>query len=340
VRSIGTTAAALTALALSTGCTIIIQPKASTPTPIPAGGGISCADLANPATLSAHLFLELRISRATADPDLSKSYSRWVETTALALASANIVTTQAVMIRLDERPVDHPLLGAWGCNFDDPRKLLPEDVIQFYATQPDLPMSPIGCATDPLVSIAEQLSNTVTDYPPELSGRSGQSLGGPSPSVALFIHIDDSERRSAFADSACDSAHRMLSTDGNGHAAWLSYSDDLPSGRVVHWFITTDELIDRDTFVSRCTAYQGFPVKTLDLIDPSDRALYDPLSSAIESANAGHIAKLPLCAALSDTELQKFLSAQIHAVADLLGAKVNEDVLKRVLSGQSLPTSP
>jgi hypothetical protein len=331
-------AIAASALAVS-ACTIIVQPNAPTPVPVPGAGTLTCADTLDPTTKRAEIFVDVRIGRTTAN--LSKTYASIVERTAVVLAAAKIVTTRAVLIRLDERPVPQPLLGAWGCNLDDPRKLAPETVMDFYATKGDLDSSPIGCATDPLVSIGEDLSRVVTNYPPEIQGRNGQRVfSDEPPSVALVIHIDDRERRSGWGDAACEGAKKLLAKDAAGNAAWLAYAGGgITADRVIHWFLTTDELVDRDTFVAECKRYQA-PVDALDLIDPSDRALYGPLGDAIDGEGAGHVARLPLCAALSDSEMNKFLKDQIHAIADLVGTSVNEDVLKRIFDGKAIPGVP
>lgn len=317
-------------------CTIIIEPKTMPPpiNPPPGGGGpgiFGCFDTGGVPT--ADIFVDMRIERSTVN--LAPTYSAWLETTALALAAAQIMTAHAVLIRADERPVGNPILASWGCNTDDPKKLPPERVIRYFATQTELVPSPIGCATDPLATVGQDLSNIVSAYPPELGGTSGLRIFGAPPSIVLVIHIDERARRTAY--SACPSAARLgtrAKVDGKpDRAGWLQYiGDGVPADRVIHWFITTDELVDRDSFVTRCKRYDGFPADVLDIIDPSQEALFGPLQRELDHS-AGRAVGIPLCQALSQTEMVKFMKAEIHKIAEIAGTKVDEGTLKQVFNG-------
>jgi hypothetical protein len=322
-RKIVTTALVLSA---AVGCTIIVQPNQNTPVPVPTP--LVCADVEGQP--NAHILFNVRVERTTVN--VRGRYEQFMVATAGALGAAGILTTEAALVRLDERPVEPQVLAAWGCNLDSPKELPPERVLEYYAVKSTTADSPIGCAVDPLLNVGERLTEVVTQYPAELGGRSGLRVFSRRPDLVLVIHVDDRPRRVGFDEPACSGARALLG-DG-GLATWLKYSgEDAPMERVVHWFVTTDELVDRATFVERCKQYEGFPAEMLDAIDPSTKALFDPLAEALGDAGAGRVAKLPLCAMLVDTERAKFLRSEIYEIADLVGTKVDEKMLSSVLSG-------
>lgn len=316
------------------GCTIIVQGNPM-PVPVPIPTPLVCADAAT--TPTAHVLFNVRVDRTTVN--LAPHYARWMERTALALAAAEIVTTQAVLIEVEERPVPRRVLAAWGCNLDDPRALPPEDVLRHYATAADgggdTTGGVLGCATDPLVRAGDALTEIVTQYPPELPGRSGVHVFGPAPTITLVVHVDARERRTGFDEPACDGARALLERDSSGRAKWLDYAGEgVPGDHVVHWFIATDELVSRDTFVSRCKEYGGLPTSVLDIIDASPKALYGPLTQELESAGTGRVASVPFCAMLEETESATFLTKEIHTIADLAGTEVDDDTLRSLLGGE------
>jgi hypothetical protein len=318
-------------LALSMGCPIfitVVTPPA--PAPLPA---LTCVDSATMSAPTAHLIIDMRIERGTVN--LEPDYTEWVMGTAAGLATARILTTEAILVRLDERPVMKPVLAAWGCNLDSPQKLPPQAVIDFYAQNADLDPSPIGCAVDPLIHVGENVPTEVTSYPPDLPGTSGNHILGSAPSVAIVIHVDNRPRRTAFADPACQGAKDLFAKEGNGSLSWLKYADGINPDRVLHWFITTDELIDRDHFVAECEKLDGFPSSALDTLDPSPNALYGPLADGLSSAGAGHVSTVPMCSMLTSTGRAKFLSDRLHDVASIVGTTVNEKALKDVLDSAS-----
>ncbi|MCK6548210.1 hypothetical protein L6R52_20340 [Myxococcota bacterium] len=324
-------AGALATSALA-ACTIIVQPGGPSPTPVPLPVPLTCVESGSQA--SAHVLFDVRVERTTVN--LAQRYQALMEQTVMALATARIMTTLAAIVRLDERPIEPAVLAAWGCSLDDPRTLTPEQVLSYWATAPSPPPSPIGCALDPLVGVGEDLGAVVTQYPPELPGTSGRRVFGSAPDLVLVVHIDGEPRRAGFDDAACSKTRAVLGADGA--ARWLGYADGAPPmDRVVHWFITSDELVDRETFVERCRAYEGFPSDVLDLVDPSPKALYGPLAGALDRAGAGRVAALPLCALFTDGSLAVFLKQEIEALAELAGTSIDETAFASVLGGGGIP---
>jgi hypothetical protein len=316
------------------GCVIIVQePPPMNTTPVPA---LTCIDAATMNAPTAHLIFDVRIERTTAN--LEADYASWLQTTAFALGTAHILTTEGALVRLDERPVPEKvrLLAAWGCNLDDPSQLQPEAVLHHYALNADLDPSPLGCATDPLTWIGANLP-VVTDYPPDLPGTSGRKAFAEAPSVAIIVHIDNRPRRTAFTDPACDGAKHFFDKTDQGMSGWLAYpSGGISADHVVHWFINTEEMIDRDTFVASCEKNDGFPTSVLDELDPSPNALYGPLMSGIDSAGAGKVSGISMCAMLTSGGMSKFIHDRVHDVADIVGTSVNEATLKEVLMSGGL----
>jgi hypothetical protein len=254
--------------------------------------------------------------------------------TAGALTAAGILPTIGVMVRADERPVKkHGLLAAWGCNLDDPEQLKPEMVIEHYA-QTSLDPGPIGCATDPLIGMGRSLTDLTTDYPPNLPGSSGRSVFGNKPDIVLVVHFDERARRSGIDDAACADAHSM-GVESDGLAPWLAYADGpMESEKVIHWFFTTEEGIDREHFIAGCKQYEGFPTSTLDIMEPSPNLFYGPLASEVRSGGQ-HVTTFPLCAALSDHELEPFFFSEIPKIASIAGTAADLDALAMILGGMA-----
>jgi hypothetical protein len=308
-------------------CVIIIEP--STPVPTPPGNlPLTCTTTTEAPT--AHIFFSMRLERSTVN--VKESYATMMETTAIGLTAAGILPTHAVLIRADERPVQNGgLLAAWGCNLDTPESLPLEDVIEHYATEP-VPATPIGCVTDPLVEAGRTLTDLTTSYPQQLPGTSGQAVFGRAPTVALVIHFDERARRSALSDSACTKAHDLAAGDGD-RAAWMHYSDGGPlADHVIHWFFATEEGVDRETFVTACRQYEGFPTQALDVIEPSPNAVYEPLADELEKTS-GRVSTLPWCAAISEPDFLEFVLKEMNEIADLAGTEFDPDLFGMLLSG-------
>jgi hypothetical protein len=311
-------------------CVIIVQPNEPTPVPVPKP--LSCINENEAPT--AHVYFVMRLERSTVN--LAHSYTSIMTRTVGALAAASILPTIGVLVRNDERPVEkNGLLAAWGCNLDDPERLPPEQVIEHYA-QIALPPAPIGCAADPLVGLGKALTDATTDYPPELNGVSARSVFGQKPDLVLVVHFDERARRTSLEDAACANAH-ALGVESGDSAPWLQYADGaMPSEKIVHWFFTTDEGVDRETFIAHCKQFEGFPTSVLDIIEPSPNLMWRPLAQEIASSGQ-HVTTFPLCAAFSDKEMNRFFFAEIPKIANIAGTGVDIDVLGSVLGGM-MPT--
>ena len=96
-----------------------------------------------------------------------------------------------------------------------------------------------------------------------------------------------------------------------------------------HWFIFTDEGVDRTTFVDRCRRVEGFPTDVLDLLEPSAKLLYNPLRDSLP----GPSEEISVCSMLAPADELPFLDGQLRRVADAVGAEVDEDMLAGVLGG-------
>lgn len=317
----------LASLVTTGSCVIIVNTPP--PVPVPVGSELTCTNELDAPV--AHLYFVSRIERSTVN--LKEIYASIMTRTASALTAAGILPTTAVLIRSDERPVEkNGLLAAWGCNLDDPKKLLPEDVIRHFAQTP-LDAGPIGCATDPLVSVGRNLTDLNTDYPPELPGRSGRSIFNLKPDIVLVVHFDERARRSALSDSVCSSAHTLATETDDELAPWLSYADGaMPADKIVHWFFTTDEGVERDVFISNCKQYEGFPTSVLDIIEPSANLMWQPLRGEL-SDGGQHVVDMPLCAAMTDHEMTPFFFSEIPRIAQIAGTTVDLEVLNAILGG-------
>lgn len=320
------TVAALVTSLVMTSCVFIIRPDdVEIPDVVPTP--LTC--IVPEGQPTAHVFFSARIERSTVN--LVDAYSNLMTRVVLALAGAGINTTQAVLLRADERPGGAPLLAAWGCGLDSPDNLRPDNVLNWYATQETLREQPLGCVTDPLVNLGEGLADAVTQYPRNLGGTSGRSVFGPAPDIALVVHLDPLPRRSGYAEPACASAQRLTGRDATGAAAWLRYrGEGLPLDRVVHWFVSTAEQTDRQTFVQECRGHSGFPSHLLDLIEPSPKPLYTALAEGLGD-QGGAPAADDFCATLADDR-----AALVRLAADLagrLGFDVPDAQIEGVLDG-------
>jgi hypothetical protein len=313
---------------LAASCVIIIEPGGNTPVPIPP---MAC-------TLEAvvqeapvvHIFFAMRIERSTVN--LKDRYAKLMQDTSLALAAIGANVTTGVLVRQDERPVSQPLLAAWGCVLDDPTVLQPSEVIRWYATNSQLEDEDLGCAIDPLVDLGARLSDSVTSYPFELPGNSGQRVFGTAPDLVLVVHVDSLGRKTGFDELPClDAAEKITARDGD-NAPWLEYAGIVPHDHIVHWFITTEEEVSRDQFVAGCKAIDGFPSSVLDTLEESKKAFYGPLASAV-SESGSNVGALSMCRMLVEPEERLFIKDNVAAIASILGLHFDEKRVQDVLEG-------
>lgn len=321
----------LAAAAALPGCTIIINPSVGdVPTPIPVP--LTCAPGNSAPT--AHIIFSTRIEKTTVN--LAGHYSRFITNTGLMLAGAGLQPTNAVLLRADERPRQNEVLAAWGCTLDSPEELSPKDVITYYAINEPLEEAPLGCVTDTLTSAGEALPDLVTRYPPQLSGTNNARVFSTAPDLVLVVHLDGLPRRTGLADTQCASAEVMAQTLGDDTAAWLSYVDRrVPLSRVVHWFVATEEGMDRSTFVERCRRFEAFPTDVLDVLEPSAQALYTPLAERIQQGG-GVATFFPMCEMLGADA--RFFKEQAALIGGLVGLDVDPDkVIEVIENGGVLP---
>ncbi len=320
------------AVALLAGCTIIVER--------PGGGGgggggggvpALCGPEADDGRPTAHLIFDVRVDRSMVP--LTDAYAELMQTTSLGLLAAGVRPTRLVLLRLDERPVGVDPLAAWGCDLGG-FELPPEQVLRHYATAAPPKDTPLGCALDPMLAAAGDLSNLVTRYPETLPGVSGRRIFGDAPDLVLWVHIDSLARRSGAEDAACSEAWRLAEVDADGRSPWLRYADGHPDAdRVFHWFVATDEGVDRETFADRCRRLEGFPTEVLDVLEPSARPLYTPIAQAIDAERSGHAPLLGLCSLLSPSLRDDFLLDRILGLARSAGATPDPKLVAEALSG-------
>ncbi len=304
------TAAALPLLAA--GCTIIIKPNVGggdLPVPVP----LVCApDNTAP---TAHVIFTMRVEKTTVN--LADHYGQFMVNTTLMLAGAGLQPTSAVLLRADERPVQTEVLGAWGCGIGDtPESLPPTAVIRHYAINEPLEASPLGCATDTVLKAGEALGDLVTRYPSELSGTNNRRPFSNAPDVLLVVHLDGLPRRTGLGDTECADAGALASTRG-GDAGWVQDTDGgIDMSHVVHWFIATDEAMDRATFVEQCRRFEAFPT--------------DVLADQV-AGSGGHATFLPMCEMLGADA--GFFKEQGKLIGGIVGLDVDPDRVIDVIEG-------
>jgi hypothetical protein len=252
--------------------------------------------------------------------------------TVLMLAGAGLNPTHAVLLRADERPIETKLLGAWGCTLDSPDVLPPSEVLRHHALTEPPPESPLGCMTDTILEAGKAMSDLVTRYPPELRGTNSLRVFGGRPDVVLVVHLDALERRTGLSDATCEDAPRLAEIAADGSAPWIQYVD-APVGmsEIVHWFIASNEGIDRTAFVQNCRSYEAFPTDVLDVLEPSARLLYAPLADAVNGAG-GHATFFGICEMLGADAA--FFKAQATLIGGIVGLEVDEDkVIETIMNG-------
>lgn len=323
---------AVAAPLLAAGCTIIIKPNTGgggdLPVPIP----LACApDNGAP---TAHVIFTMRVEKTTVN--LAEHYGQFMVNTTLMLAGAGLQATSAVLLRADERPVQTEVMGAWGCGVGDlPDVLPPTSVIRHYALNEPLEPSPLGCATDTVLAAGAALGDVVTRYPPSLNGMDNKRPFTNAPDVLLVVHIDGLPRRTGADDTECASANDLATTIGVD-AGWAQYRDGgIDMSHVVHWFVATDEAMDRNTFVTQCRRFEAFPTDVLDVLEPSPKVLYSPLVDRIASSG-GHATFFPMCEMLGADA--GFFKEQGKLIGGIVGLDVDPDkVIEVIENGGALP---
>lgn len=328
--------AALPLLLVPLSCTIIIKNGGDPP---PGGGGVPtlCGPTAPPDLPVAHVFFDMRIERSTVA--MEQSYGGWMKKTFAGLLASHIMPTRAVLFRLDERPQPKAPLAAWGCDlggFD----LDPAAVIEHYAVDDGDEGSASQCAVTPLIAAGADLGNVITSYPPDVPGQSGLRVFGEAPDLVVVVHFDALSRKAGLDDRACDGAMRLAERTEDGSAAWLRYtSGSVKADRVFHWFVATDEGIDRSAFVDRCRKVGGFPTTILDVLEPSAEVLYGPLASAIASGG-GSARVMPLCQMFDAAMERDFFVTGLNEVASSVGSSLDEKLLEQLLASGGMVPEP
>ncbi len=86
-------------------------------------------------------------------------------------------------------------------------------------------------------------------------------------------------------------------------AAWLKLANNtgLHPKRIFHLAIVTPEKVSYTDFANRCNSYPNFPATTLDVMEPSPNAYYEPFIKELQKAGGnGNI--LDLCQVLSSND--------------------------------------
>lgn len=320
-------------LLLAAGCTIIIKPNiGDTPVPVPIP--LVCAP--SETAPKAHIIFTMRVEKTTVN--LAEHYGQFMVNTTLMLAGAGLQPTSAVLLRADERPIPNEVMGAWGCDVEEtPESLPPTQVIRHYAINAPLEPSPLGCATDSVLKAGASMTDVLTQYPPELGGEDGlRVFPRGTPDVLLVVHLDGLPRRTGLNDTECAEAPKLASASPDGAAGWVVYNDGgIAMDRVVHWFIATDEAMDRATFVEQCRRFEAFPTDVLDVLEPSPRLLYAPIAEQI-AGNGGHATFLPLCEMLGADA--GFFKEQGALIGGIVGLEVDPDkVIEVIENGGVVP---
>ncbi|MBI2373270.1 MAG: hypothetical protein HYV07_04660 [Deltaproteobacteria bacterium] len=327
-------------LGLACSCTIVIDRPSSTPLSNP-------CDPAIPAP-TAHIVGLVRVERSTAD--LRLKYGRWLETVGRGLMAAGIRPSSAALLRLDERgDVAEPPLGVFGCEAGAGPAVA--DVIGYYAANafgPDVAAS--HCALSQLVRAGRNMPEVVASWPSDLwtSGELVRAFGA-APDLVVVIALDTDARRFSLDDAECTEALELSKKTTDGDAGWIEYAprecteDEscaasrgrVAMDRVFHYFIATDEGIDRETFLDRCRKIEGFPLTYLDELEPSERSLYSPLAERISDAG-GQAEVIPMCSILSKDRERAILRDMILGIVEAMDHELSTNMIERVLNGDPL----
>ncbi len=320
----------LFALPFLTACTIILDGNGDGDSPAPVPVPLQCD--ASASAPKVHIMFAVRLERSTLN--LVAQYSGIMEQTVAGLAGAGFQVDQVSMVRIDERPQTPTLLAAWGCRLDDPRQLTAADVLRHYALEAERDAARTQCVSAPLVSMGTQLANIVTQYPPQLPGGvSGRSAFGEAPNRVLVVHLDALDRTLPIDGCAAQPLTQGEEAFEDGGVSWLNYAGSNPRPEAItHWFLVSDEGVDRATFTADCSALEGFPVNALDSLEASELRYYEPLREAIASTGS-RVAMLSICRAMVTQERRAFLEEEITVMAKNAGLSVDQDRLGELLDG-------
>jgi len=315
-------------LALLGGCVVFLHDQGGPPKPVfPTD---PCLEDGRP---SVHVIIAARIDRGTIN--LADAYGNWIKAISTALIKIGARPTRVVLLPLDEHHDRTPLLAAAGCGIGG-EGLDPAELFRFYASRAGPREAGNACAVTPLVEAGAKLQTLVTDYPADLNLPSGRRVfDGEPPDAVIVMHLDSLARSAGLDEPSCDDAHRLASDD------WLGYSRPIGADRVFHWMIVTDEGIGPDAFSEKCRKVEGVSLDTLDILEPSARALFNPLASEIESAG-GHAALQSMCEMLGEKGAKAFLIEQLIEVAGALGLDAGlatEEALSPAQPGIEIPPS-
>jgi hypothetical protein len=149
--------------------------------------------------------------------------------------------------------------------------------------------APAGCATSALLGVGRQLSYLGVNAP--FAVRPG----------ALLVGLVDHGARPASLASCGDPVQLAAET-----ACWASFN-----GTVLHraqfrfGFFATPETGTTATMQASCLAVPGFPVETLDALEPSSVTYYDPLTAWLDRSQPDLATRFDLCRAFgSDAPAQ------------------------------------
>lgn len=254
------------------------------------------------------------------------------------------------MLRLDEKgDVAEPPLGVFGCEVGSTPT--PAEVIWYYAARGAPEGPPRHCALSPLMAAGRDMTSLVSSWPSDLFPSAFVTRPfGAAPDILVVLEFDGGERAFGVEDAACAEASALMSTTEEGDAGWLQFAPGGPCwdeagcpaqrGRVAmshvfHATFATDEGLDREAFVNRCRAVEGFPLSRLDELAPSQKALYGPLAQSINAAD-GYARFVPLCSMLSEDRQNGILRELILDVVEGSGLELTASLLEKVLSGGSI----
>jgi hypothetical protein len=316
---------------LGSGCTIIIE-SSPPPPPVPVPAVTNpCIESEKTAGMpTAHVLIDVRIDRTVVN--LEAHYASWLKTAVGVLWAGNVRTTKAAMIRLDEQEGAVQPLAAWGCDVGG-FELDPVEVIHHYAAKASPPGAPSACALSPLLAAGRDLGALLTEYPPELGGESGRRIFGAAPDLVVVIHLDSLARRIGREDAPCAQAAALSAGGADEPAAWLAYAEGaVPLSQIHHWFIATEEGIDRPALEARCRAAEDLPAQILDVIEPSAERLFQPVAEEVRAAG-GSAMQTALCRMFPRSDRDAAFTELVQEVSARAGTSIDEELLIRALSG-------
>jgi len=134
--------------------------------------------------------------------------------------------------------------------------------------------------------------------PPSQGGIDRSAFFAVPHDLFIVVYLQPLPRRCALGTSSCNVDGRspadiFVDTNPDGGAAWLNFSNgSIRPEQIVHVAVATREGESQSDFAARCSALPGFPRNLLDVMAPSPNAYFNPLASALDTANpgTGHVA--------------------------------------------------